>query len=112
MEKISGIIPQSPRTASKRVIDDRPVRPGTPSFGRPEGSDEIRDRVSLSNIKGVMDPAKEIKTYKNPKEAQHVQIADRVTKDFFSRQELEPNEYEDELTSSMITPDSSVPTTL
>ena len=37
MDKISGIIPSSPRLQSVDLRDAAPVRPGTPSFGRPEG---------------------------------------------------------------------------
>jgi hypothetical protein len=36
MDKISGIIPGSSRVTSVDMKDSSPVRPGTPSFGRPE----------------------------------------------------------------------------
>lgn len=44
MEKISGIIPSSPRVASVDMREAAPVRPGTPGFGRPEGVNNLRDR--------------------------------------------------------------------
>jgi hypothetical protein len=37
MEKISGIIPSTQRVSSVDLKDAAPVRPGTPSFGRPQG---------------------------------------------------------------------------
>lgn len=43
MDKISGIIPSSSRVASVDMRDAPPVRPGTPSFGRPEGVSSLRD---------------------------------------------------------------------
>lgn len=89
MDKISGIIPQTPRSAPKRINSNIPVRPGAPSFGRPEGSVEIRDRVNLSSLS---DPTKDIKPYKNPRDAQHVKIAESVTKKFFNTPDTEANE--------------------
>jgi hypothetical protein len=37
MEKISGIVKASPRLTSVDLKEAAPVRPGVPSFGRPEG---------------------------------------------------------------------------
>lgn len=93
MDKISGIIPQTPRTGSKRFNDNTPVRPGAPQFGRPEGSSEIKDRVSITNVQSV-----EMKPYKNPREANHVKIADSLTRKFFLMPEKEkPNDPMDSL---------------
>ncbi len=43
MEKISGILPSSSRVSSVDMRDAAPIRPGTPSFGRPEGVSSLRD---------------------------------------------------------------------
>lgn len=43
MEKISGILPSSSRVSSVDMKDAAPIRPGTPSFGRPEGVSSLRD---------------------------------------------------------------------
>lgn len=37
MEKISGILSSSPRVSSVDLKSSLPVRPGVPSFGRPQG---------------------------------------------------------------------------
>lgn len=42
MEKISGILPSSPRIASVDMKEAAPVRPGTPGFGRAEGVSSLR----------------------------------------------------------------------
>lgn len=42
MEKISGILPQTARVASVDMKEAAPIRPGTPSFGRPESTSRIR----------------------------------------------------------------------
>lgn len=43
MEKISGIVPSSPRTKAVDLRDAPPVRPGAPGFGRPEGVSSLRE---------------------------------------------------------------------
>lgn len=43
MEKISGILPKSARVSSVDMKDAAPVRPGTPTFGRPEGVSSLRE---------------------------------------------------------------------
>lgn len=96
MDKISGILPQTPRSAPKRVSDSMPVRPGAPAFGRPEGSAEIRDRVNISSL---TDPSIEMKPYRNPRDAQHVKIAESVTRNFFLTPETEKNQVESSLDS-------------
>ncbi|MDX9731104.1 MAG: hypothetical protein RBT63_04980, partial [Bdellovibrionales bacterium] len=42
MEKISGILPSSSRAKPVDPKEASPVRPGTPSFGRPEGVSSLR----------------------------------------------------------------------
>lgn len=42
MEKISGILPSSPRIASVDMKESSPVRPGAPGFGRAEGTSALR----------------------------------------------------------------------
>jgi hypothetical protein len=84
MDKISGIIPQTPRTASKRFTDSTPVRPGAPQFGRPEGSSEIKDRVSITNVQST-----DLKPYRNPREAANVKIVDSLSRKFFLTPESE-----------------------
>lgn len=48
MDKISGIIPSSPRLQSVDLKDAAPVRPGTPSFGRPEGVSSLNKPPMIS----------------------------------------------------------------
>jgi hypothetical protein len=43
MEKISGIVPSSPRTKAVDLRDAPPIRPGAPGFGRPEGVSSLRE---------------------------------------------------------------------
>lgn len=44
MEKISGILPGSARLSAVD-LKESPVRPGTPSFGRPEGVSSLREAM-------------------------------------------------------------------
>lgn len=80
MEKLSSILPASPRVKSVDLSEAKPRRPGAPTFGIREGTTPgVRDRVSLSG----QDAIKDTLTYKNPKEARSVKIADDVTRKFF-----------------------------
>lgn len=86
MDKISGILPEKPRLK----IDSEtmtPVRPGSPTFGRAEGSSEIRDRVSLSTTKNIA--PQEFQNYRNNKEAQNVKIVEDLNRKFFMSQAKE-----------------------
>lgn len=58
MEKISGIIPSSPRVASVDLKEAAPVRPGTPSFGRPEGVSSLRQTQAPNAPSIAMDTAR------------------------------------------------------
>ncbi|MES2857357.1 MAG: hypothetical protein V4692_15915 [Bdellovibrionota bacterium] len=48
MEKISGIIPKSARVTSVDMKEANPVRPGTPSFGRPQGVSSLAKPALVS----------------------------------------------------------------
>jgi hypothetical protein len=48
MEKISGIIPASPRTSVADTAAAQPARPGAPLMGRPMGKNSLGDRITLS----------------------------------------------------------------
>ncbi len=45
MEKISGILKASNRVTSVDMKEAAPIRPGTPLFGRPEGTSSLREKV-------------------------------------------------------------------
>lgn len=50
MNKISSILPSSSRVTAVDMQDAHPIRPGTPSFGRPVGVSHGRDHISRSSI--------------------------------------------------------------
>ena len=84
MEKISRILPESPRLkAEKETL--RPVRPGAPAFGRAEGSTEIRDRVNISSVKNIGPQEFMQPSYKNLKEAQHAKMVEDMSRKFFAK---------------------------
>lgn len=85
MEKISGILPKSPRMITDEKAE-RPVRPGAPAFGRDEGSVAIRDRVSLSSVQNA-NGLREFENYRNPKEAKQVKIVEDLNRKFFMQPE-------------------------
>lgn len=56
MQKISGILPSTPRIASVDMNEGSAMRPGGPSFGRPVGVSELSSRgdvkISTAQIAG------------------------------------------------------------
>ncbi|GIL17697.1 MAG: hypothetical protein BroJett040_14480 [Oligoflexia bacterium] len=88
MEKISSIIPSNARIKSVDMEDSHPVRPGTPTFGRREGTTANlraaeRDRVSISSkAREVM--KQETVAGRNPREDASVKIVDTITRNFFN----------------------------
>ncbi len=88
MEKLSGILPSSPRVKSVDLKNAQPARPGAPLFGRPNGT-VSSDRVSLSSAAKDM-AFKETLGARNPREGAQVQIAKDVTRKFFETRLDEP----------------------
>lgn len=95
MEKISGILPSTARMTTN-VKEEKPVRPGTPAFGRDEGSLEIRDRVSLSSVKNSAQNLEDLmppiasRTTRDEKDAKHSQIVENLTNKFFMTKAQKP----------------------
>lgn len=84
MEKISGIIAANARTRSVDVSNAQPVRPGAPTYGRPEGKvtkAAIEDKISLSSL-ATARPL-ESGTYKNSSEAAKVKVIKDSAQRFF-----------------------------
>ena len=48
MEKLSSILPASPRVKSVDTSESAPARPGAPAIGRPAGRNTVKDRLSIS----------------------------------------------------------------
>lgn len=113
MDKLSGILPSSPRVKSVDLKNAQPARPGAPLFGRPQGS-VSSDRLTLSSA--AKDLAfQETLAARNPREAAQVQIAKDVTRKFFETRLEEPVSYataQDRQDVSMEAPmTSEIPTT-
>lgn len=87
MEKISRILPSSPRVTSTDMRNSGVARPGMPSFGRPVGVSALakpevnisaRASEELAGLKQMREPNQ---LPKDPKAA----IVDRIANDFFMR---------------------------
>ena len=98
MDKISSILPNNARVKTVDLAESHPIRPGTPSFGRPVGANRLGDRVTLSQQalrettrESALDQAKvgTLNDGKNPRDAKNVKIADQLTNQFFMKR-LEP----------------------
>ena len=92
MDKISGIVKASPRLTSVDLRDAAPVRPGTPSFGRPEAVSSLKEPLSF----GVATP-KSVSIQNEAldwraKDSQKAAIATELSEKFFikNRTQAEP----------------------
>src|SRR4051794_21304586 len=87
MDKISGIIPSNARTRAIDTSNSQPVRPGAPSWGRPEGKVTkavLEDKVTLSSVAAER-PMEKPPTYdRNLAESKKVKIAKDMTDRFFA----------------------------
>lgn len=89
MEKISGILPQSPRMKLMEVASAQPARPGAPDFGRPMGKNSIGERITLSKQMDELRETGQLPTppaqpaYKNT-EANKLKTIEDINKKFFS----------------------------
>jgi hypothetical protein len=88
MDKISGIIPASPRLKSVETAAAQPARPGAPEFGRPQGKNSLGDRIQLSKKLEEMRQSGQLPepeaplTYKKPAPTK-LQVVEEINKNFF-----------------------------
>lgn len=89
MDKISGIIPSSPRLQAVDLKDSAPVRPGTPTFGRPEGVSSLKVAaiptfdVPTTAQRG-MGAHQELMDWRS-KDQRHAQMAAELSNRFFMK---------------------------
>ena len=84
MEKISGILAANARTKSVDVSNSQPVRPGAPTYGRPEGKvtkAAIADKISLSSL--ASERPLTTGTYKNTSDAAKAKVIKESAQRFF-----------------------------
>ena len=82
MEKISRILPPSPRTQAAEVAQSQPGRPGAPAFGRPPQREaSIQDKVSFSATERAAEQIPGL--YRNTRENARAKIVDDLAKRFF-----------------------------
>lgn len=91
MDKISGILPASPRTrAVLDVAASQPARPGAVALGRPMGKNSLGDRLTLSKqveelrATGNLPELEAPPVYKNPAEVKKLKVIEDLNQKFFS----------------------------
>lgn len=93
MDKISGILPSSPRIKAIDTTKSQPARPGAPSFGRAEGKNSLGAAKAAFSKEAQLAAAEselgsapltpDSKPYKKLTEADHAKIAQDISKRFF-----------------------------
>src|SRR6478672_2562783 len=89
MEKISGILKPSHRVTSVDMEDAAPIRPGIPTFGRPEGVSSLREREKA--LDGVEAGAEQhaAMMHWRAKEGRNTRAASEIADRFFMNNEKE-----------------------
>lgn len=90
MEKMSGILPASPRVTSVDLKDSPPARPGAPSHGKKAGRNTVADRISLSPRAKEM-AAEQTLLGKKAEEASRIKAVNEINRKFFETR-LQPAE--------------------
>ena len=90
MQKISGILPGSSRVTSVDLKSSRPVRPGVPGFGAPEGDSSLRDQVTRSSISMVDPNSIEVPRWRSKEDA-NSEIVQTITDQFFRKKVDQPD---------------------
>ena len=117
MEKISSILPSNSRVKSVDLEDSHPVRPGTPTFGRKEGWNSAKDKVTLSSVgvdaDQVAPPSPKEIVYKNPREVSRAKMVEEVNRKFFNTRldsKVEPVKLQSEAKTDTVLADEYRPT--
>jgi len=90
MDKLSSILPSSPRVQSVDLTEAPPRRPGSPAFGMPMGStSSVRDRFT-STARTAMQEQQSV--YQNPKDTKSAKIVNDISRGFFEKRLSAPTE--------------------
>lgn len=86
MEKISRILPPSPRVTSADLRNSGVARPGAPSFGRPVGVSAL----ATPRFDGMARASEELREFRAQREPTYnkdpkSQIVERISREFFSK---------------------------
>jgi hypothetical protein len=86
MNKISGIIPSSPRVAAVDIKEAPPVRPGTPSFGRNQGVSSLKDVEAPTTAEKSVSVHRDLMDWRS-KDQEKAAVAARMSNAFFMKKE-------------------------
>lgn len=86
MEKISGIVPASRRVSSVDMKNSAPVRPGTPTFGRPVGVSTLSEASKPTTAELAIAKQKEMMDKRMPQDRGPEVIQDMADRFFMQKQ--------------------------
>ena len=85
MQKISGILPSTPRIASVDMKEGQAARPGGPSFGRPLGSSNGPGREALATTAQIAGQRHEELMDRRSKDMRDAELVKHMSDDFFMK---------------------------
>ncbi len=112
MEKLSSILPASPRVKSVDTSDSAPARPGAPAIGRPAGRNTVKDRLSISADAKEM-AYKQTMSGRDPEDVSRAKLVSEINRKFFDTRLNKPVAIDQTVSgqvvqSSFDTPDSEL----
>ena len=94
MEKISGILPSSPRITGADLKNSGVARSGTPSFGRPTNESLSQPSGQMTRASTADRAIAELNELQNIRSVQNndsrVEIVNRIANDFFGKAQASP----------------------
>lgn len=89
MEKLSSILPTSPRVRSVDMDEAPPARPGAPSYGKKAGRNTVTERAATAQ-KTKLAVAPSTTRVLDPKEVARGKIVDDLARNFFETRLQKP----------------------
>ncbi len=83
MEKISGVIPASPRVQAVDLKSSAPIRPGIPTFGRPLGSNSLAERQGMTTAERAHQTHQEVMAQRKSQTERDVEAIKDIAERFF-----------------------------
>ncbi len=103
MEKLSGILPSSPRVRSVDLEEAPAARPGAPRFGKKQGRNTASDQVTVSSRARALAEQDRKMVGKDPKEIARGKMVDELTRQFFETRLIKSKPQSEEISDSVST---------
>ena len=102
MEKISRILPSSPRFKNADIKSAGAARSGMPSFGRPVGESSLAKKPSFDGMVNAQERLGEFQSERVQTKDPKAEIVDRIANDFFMKRGQGPTVEDNQAIESVL----------